>query len=108
MSQAKSVAGFGLVAAGRTHVGMRRTENQDAILITPTVFAVADGMGGHEAGELASELATETLEELTFYTDRTPEHPLPTVLDVIRQVQLADDRIRDALDARGGTTLCAL
>ena len=108
MSHAKSVAGFGLVAAGRTHVGMRRTENQDAILITPTVFAVADGMGGHEAGELASELATETLEELTFYTDRTPEHPLPTVLDVIRQVQLADDRIRDALDARGGTTLCAL
>lgn len=100
--------GFALAAAGRTHVGHRRTENQDAILVTPTVFAVADGMGGHEAGELASALATETLQELGFLTDRTPANPLPTVFQVLRQVQLADDRIRDALDARGGTTLCAL
>lgn len=101
-------AGFQLAAAGYTHVGLRRTENQDSILITPTVFAVADGMGGHEAGELASALAVETMEELTFRSDRTPEKPLPTQEDVRRQIQLADDRIRDALDARGGTTLCAL
>ena len=101
-------AGFRLAAAGTTHVGLRRTENQDSILITPTVFAVADGMGGHEAGELASALAVETLEELTFRTDRTPDKPLPTQEQVRKQIQLADDRIREALDARGGTTLCAL
>lgn len=101
-------AEFWLAAAGTTDVGLRRSENQDAILITPTVFAVADGMGGHEAGELASALAVETLEELTFFTDRTPENPLPTQEQVRKQIQLADDRIREALDARGGTTLCAL
>lgn len=101
-------AGFQLAAAGTTDVGLRRTENQDAILITPTVFAVADGMGGHEAGELASALAVETMEELTFRTDRTPAKPLPTQEQVRKQIQLADDRIREALDARGGTTLCAL
>lgn len=100
--------GFRLAADGVTDVGLRRTENQDSILITPTVFAVADGMGGHEAGELASALAVETLEELTFYTDRTPENPLPSQEQVRKQIQLADDRIREALDARGGTTLCAL
>lgn len=101
-------AGFRLAAAGTTDVGLRRIENQDAILITPTIFAVADGMGGHEAGELASALAVETLEELIFLSDRTPEKPLPTQEQVRKQIQLADDRIREALDARGGTTLCAL
>ena len=80
-------AGFRLAAAGTTDVGLRRSENQDAILITPTIFAVADGMGGHEAGELASALAVETLEELIFLSDRTPEKPLPTQEQVRKQMQ---------------------
>jgi serine/threonine protein phosphatase PrpC len=52
-------------AAGRTTVG-RRQNNQDALLVRPDlgVFAVADGMGGYEGGEIASTTTIDTLEAL--------------------------------------------
>ncbi|WP_159614432.1 PP2C family serine/threonine-protein phosphatase [Glutamicibacter sp. JC586] len=99
---------FILSAAGLTDVGRRRTENQDRILLHDIVYAVADGMGGHEAGEVASQLAVETMQEICTFANKTSVRKLPTVAEVQRQVQLADDRIREALEARGGTTLCAL
>jgi serine/threonine protein phosphatase PrpC len=50
-------------AAGRTDPGRVRTGNEDALVIAPALglFAVADGMGGHNAGEVASKIAVETL-----------------------------------------------
>lgn len=47
--------------AGLTDVGRVRSHNEDSILVEPPLFAVADGLGGHEAGEVASSIAIEAL-----------------------------------------------
>jgi protein phosphatase len=51
---------------GLSHVGRRRLSNQDAFLIDPDLglYVVADGMGGHNAGEVASQEAVEALHSM--------------------------------------------
>ncbi len=50
-------------SSGRTHIGRRRKDNQDALLVDDTLglYVVADGVGGHQAGEVASQMVVETL-----------------------------------------------
>lgn len=57
---------MGFECVSRTDVGLRRKINEDAVLVrTPRgLWAVADGMGGHEAGEVASAMVTEALSRL--------------------------------------------
>lgn len=48
----------------RTEIGNVREHNEDSLMVLPPLFAVADGMGGHEAGEIASEITINTLNDL--------------------------------------------
>ena len=50
-------------AAYLSDTGRKRRRNEDAYVVQPPLFAVADGMGGAQAGELASRLAAEALRE---------------------------------------------
>ena len=57
--------------ASRTHVGLKRKINEDSILVETErgLWAVADGMGGHEAGEVASAMVVDALRGLPSTSD---------------------------------------
>jgi protein phosphatase len=73
-----------LEAYGKSDVGRRRKLNEDSILVdTETcLFAVCDGMGGHNAGEVASGMAVETLGAFVEKSHREKEITWPYGLDV--------------------------
>lgn len=70
-----------LTWAARTHVGLVRAANEDAHVAGPTVFAVADGLGGHRAGDVASALAVAAMERLGAAESRGPREVLAAVRD---------------------------
>lgn len=91
--------------AGATDVGLIRSGNEDSWLAEPPLFAVADGLGGHQAGEVASSIALEVLVE------ETPATPDINALD--QAVQAANLAVMDAArEGKGrsgmGTTLTAV
>jgi protein phosphatase len=67
-------------ASGRTDVGRKRTSNEDSFVILPDqgLFVVADGMGGHAAGEVASRLAVESIERHISGKPLGEDSTLPT------------------------------
>lgn len=94
--------------AARSDVGLLREGNEDSVYAGPRVLAVADGMGGHAAGEVASAIAIAAIAPLD------EDAPGPDLLDALRNAATsANDHLRDmmagdpALDGMG-TTLTSL
>jgi serine/threonine protein phosphatase PrpC len=88
--------------AGHTDTGRKRRRNEDAYVVAPPLFGVADGMGGAQAGELASGLAAAAMRETN--SDGSGEQ---RVFDLIQEAnRRVHDRARTDASATGmGTTM---
>ncbi len=87
-----------------THVGNIRLSNQDKYGITSNLLAVADGMGGHNGGEVAAEIAVNTLTAANRFNSINEFAYL-----IQRAHHLIQDRAQENINLDGmGTTLCAL
>jgi protein phosphatase len=85
-----------------TDRGLRRELNEDSFIASDPIFAVADGMGGHEAGEIASGMCVRALAAMPQLA--TGERSVTA--SVLQQYLVRADRsIRQATGARAGTTL---
>ncbi len=96
-----------VIATGETNVGMKRTHNEDnfTCLDEDHLYVVADGMGGHASGEVASQMAIDTLREFFRATTADPEATWPYKMDksrgyeenrLITSIKLANLRIYEA------------
>lgn len=94
-----------LRAGGATDTGRVRSNNEDNLLVSERLFAVADGMGGHSAGEVASQVAVDAL-RVAFNGD-------PTIDGLVDAVRRANDAVLERADddpelSGMGTTLTAV
>lgn len=88
---------------GASDRGLRRAENQDAMYADIGLFVVADGMGGHLGGSVASSLAVKTL------AANSPSTPSELLAAVRHANQVVHHRSTVHPDLTGmGTTLCAI
>ena len=103
------MVGVELHHGAATDVGLVREVNQDAYLVAPPVFVVADGMGGHDRGDVAARIVVEefaALAEAGYDLTRGVEAVAATLLAAQSRVAAYDDSQRDAgaPDFAAGTT----
>lgn len=110
--------------AGSTHIGMKRTHNEDNffLLAEENLYVVADGMGGHASGEVASQIAVETMANFFIDTARDREITWPFKEDKVQTydenrlvtgIKLANRRVFETAQSdaryRGmGTTIVSM
>src|SRR5215813_13788763 len=92
--------------AAKTDVGMKRNHNEDyfSLIEDEQLFLVADGMGGHASGEVASKMATEAIQEF-FARTKDDEATWPYKMDrhlsyvenrLVAGIKVANQRIYEA------------
>ena len=91
-----------LDSGASTDRGLHRETNEDSLLAEYPVFAVADGMGGHESGEIASGICIRTLQESGLVGQPLVELKAEQLRSVLAE---ADANIRAATGGRAGTTV---
>ena len=95
---------FAVRWAGLTDVGFRRQHNEDSLVTQPPVFAVADGMGGHSHGDLASRAVVDELGGLGGLERVEPID----VVEALRRATAAIEQLGSGESAAGTTvTGCA-
>ncbi len=102
-----------LKAAGASHRGLVRNNNEDHFLIEPELglFLLADGMGGHQAGEVASRIAVEAISSLMHKFNLkghlSPEFLLPKVTTAVHKSIRKFAELDDNLVGMGTTLVAA-
>jgi serine/threonine protein phosphatase PrpC len=81
--------------SARTDIGRRRTLNEDAIFADQGLFVVCDGMGGHKAGEVASQLSIDALVAFVKRSGEDPELTWPYGFDP--ELSYNGNRLRTAI-----------
>jgi protein phosphatase len=74
------------IAAGLSDVGKQRVHNEDRFILLPefSVFVVADGMGGHQSGEVASRMAASSI--AAYFRNGTHDSRPPALRDTSREL----------------------
>lgn len=98
-----------LTSAAGTHVGLIRPQNEDSYLCAEPLFVVADGLGGHAAGEVASALVVERLTNLEIADQTSPEEAGRQLAEAVRDAnrQIHQSATEDPEHAGMGTTVTA-